>query len=1096
MEKYRVRLKTGRVVGPFLSQQILEMKDKEHINGEEECQLFPTGDWLTLKTFEFWNESAQAAAVGEGTFVLDLDVLKKDQPHSPEVESIQESPEEVKEIQVTKPESFEPTVSEEEKKNFREFDYRQSQLEKSKSIVVKTEDIQLDIGPEKEVSLKESIDEDVSEKTVVRSMPTKSKKVAPVADNADKTVVTPDAKKWKKELEEEKRRKEEIRLKLEEESKIRKAEAEKNKVDFNADATQAISLTEIRNKVELEAKRTEVEILEQEELLDEEKRKKEKKIKMEEAAKIAAEAAIEKKENNQAKRKKLILIVILLGVMAAVLFPEEDKKPKQEFKIVPIDPVIDFPVPFDVKDPAKSNELYAKSKEMLSKGTYPEKIDAAILARQAYENDTTKKEALSRIVRLYGELLPHSSAFEKDGNTVFKLLQANRILQDIDPDVALGASLFYRSISKIDAGHEVLDRFVNAGSNNPTKELFATYLIGLSEKNLEKKADDVAASLLKIDKRGIEVTDALVSYFRYKNYPDKAREALDFGLKENPTSVPLLIHKGEFQVEALDMKGLVETSKKITEQLAEKSKLYYGKLLEFQGFILAFQNKTGEAAKKFTEALKFNDSESLRDKLTNIKNIDPTASDEASKLIKQVQARELSKEAALDMEKFDFESALLKSLKATNLSSGYIKADLMLAEIQMRLGMTKEAIETLEKIQKENATDKAANFALVAAYIDTYKFNDAKRMFAIMAASEMREDWRYSSLNAEMYEKLGDLNQSILWLQKAINQNPLEDKNLYKLSKLFTRAKRFDQAKNNLFKAMELNPRYIEYKLAYAEIIYEIDGADKAVDYLFGLLKQFPDNPSILGDIAIYYHKAGKNQQFLDTKKDIEALPVKDPRVYRFLIRSSMLDEKIEDAIKYTEELVKLEPGDLNSMMETGKMLMKLKRYQEAAGWFVKVRAKLPTYPRVGYYKAKIELYVNNKEQALVDVKEDMKMNGEYEEGLNLVGDILFMTDQYVPSEAEYKKALRINTRSYGALRGLADIAFKRGNLDIALDLYKRAVSDLKSSEEPQIHRKLGDVYRLMGQGSLAIESYNVYLKLVPDAPEKSEIEQHIRVME
>src|SRR5690606_14173249 len=166
-------------------------------------------------------------------------------------------------------------------------------------------------------------------------------------------------------------------------------------------------------------------------------------------------------------------------------------------------------------------------------------------------------------------------------------------------------------------------------------------LIGLSDRNIEAKADEVAASLLKLDKRGVEITLALVDYYRYKNYPEKAREALDIGLRENASAVPLMISKGEFQLEAVDMKGLATTAKQIFELEAEKSKIYYGKLLEFQGFILAFQGKTAEAAKNFNEALKFNDSDSLRDKLTNIKNIDPGSSDEASKLIKQVQAREL-----------------------------------------------------------------------------------------------------------------------------------------------------------------------------------------------------------------------------------------------------------------------------------------------------------------------------------------------------------------------------------------------------------------------------------------------------------------------
>jgi len=302
--------------------------------------------------------------------------------------------------------------------------------------------------------------------------------------------------------------------------------------------------------------------------------------------------------------------------------------------------------------------------------------------------------------------------------------------------------------------------------------------------------------------------------------------------------------------------------------------------------------------------------------------------------------------------------------------------------------MTSEAMTTLENLQKAHGADKNVNFALLEAYITNFKLTDARRLIAIMATSEMREDWRYSSLNAQMYEKLGDLNQSIIWLQKAINQNPIEDYNLYKLAKIFGRAKRFAQAKNNLFKAMELNPAQIEYKLAYAELTYEIDGVDKAIDYLFGLLKQFPNNPSILGEIAVYYHRAGKNKQFLETKKDVEALPLKDPRIYRFLIKASVLDEKYNDAIKYTEDYLKLEPGDLSAMMEMGQTLMKLKRYKEAAIWFVRVRNKLPSYPRVGFYKARIEVYVNNHDQALRDVQEEMKMYCEDEEGLNSMGEI------------------------------------------------------------------------------------------------------------
>jgi tetratricopeptide (TPR) repeat protein len=1088
MEKYRVRLKSGRVVGPFLSEQILEMKDKGHVIGPEDCQLFPAGDWIRLDTFEFWQSTSSILSASESTFVIELTQKK-----AALLNDVSPTPDTKSSSSVASPNITDPVPPPPDAAAFREFDYRQSQLEENEIIPLPkhaTADIKLDIkAPKKEQP------EDDNEKTTLRIMQVRKTAIAPAQE--DKTTVTPAGREWREKLESERKRVEDQNKKKEEEEKNKGKAAALERVDYNSDATQAISIKDIKAKASDEGRRNEKELMQQEQAIASARKAEEDRILAEEATETAKKVAEEKQEASRAVRKNFVLVAVLVLVLLAVLFPGEKAPPRKSSKIVPIDPIINFPVPFDIKDKIKADQFQAIAREKLVVGTYPAKIDAAKAYRLVYENDTERKEALTRMIRVYGELLPHSSELQSDGNTLFKLLQANRILQDVDPDVALGAGLFYRALGKTDAGHDVLDRFVKSDLNKPSRELFAAYLIGLSDKNLEARADEVATSLLKTEKRGVDLNLALIHYYRYKNYPEKAREILTVALREAPNSVPLLIAEGDFLLEGVDMKGLLKNIIKINELEAEKSRIYFGKLLEFQGFIYAYQGKTKEATEKFAESLKFNDSDSLRDRLTNIQGIDSTANDEASKLIKQVKARKLTQEAQAALLKFDFETALLKSLEAQGLASGYIKADLGLAEIQMKLGMTGEALATLEQLQKQHGTDKSANFALLEAYIKNYKLTDAKRLFAIMANSEMRDDWRYSSLNAQMYEKLGDLNQSILWLQKAINQNPLEDQNLYRLSKLFGRAKRFGQAKNNLFKAMELNPVYIEYKLAYAELIYEVDGAEKATEYLFGLLKQFPDNPSILGEIAIYYHRAGKNKQFLNTKKDIEALPVKDPRIYRFLIRASVIDEKFEDSVKYTEEYLKLEPGDLAVMMEMGQTLMKLKRYKEAAVWFVRVRTKLPSYPRVGYYKARIEVYVNNPDQALLDVREDMKLNGEYEEGLNLVGDVLFEKEEFIPAENEYKKSLRINSRSYGALRGLADIAARRGQTDMARDLYKRAIAELKGSgDDPTIHRKLGDVYRLMGQGSLAIESYQVYLKLVPDAQDKAEVEGHIRVLE
>ena len=53
-----------------------------------------------------------------------------------------------------------------------------------------------------------------------------------------------------------------------------------------------------------------------------------------------------------------------------------------------------------------------------------------------------------------------------------------------------------------------------------------------------------------------------------------------------------------------------------------------------------------------------------------------------------------------------------------------------------------------------------------------------------------------------------------------------------------------------------------------------------------------------------------------------------------------------------------------------------------------------------------------------------------------------------------------------------------------------------EKSDEPVIHRKIGDVYRLLGQGVLAVESYKLYLEMNPEASDKSNIEAYINLMQ
>jgi tetratricopeptide (TPR) repeat protein len=180
-------------------------------------------------------------------------------------------------------------------------------------------------------------------------------------------------------------------------------------------------------------------------------------------------------------------------------------------------------------------------------------------------------------------------------------------------------------------------------------------------------------------------------------------------------------------------------------------------------------------------------------------------------------------------------------------------------------------------------------------------------------------------------------------------------------------------------------------------------------------------------------------------------------------------------------------------MMTAGRVLFEDKKFVESAKWFKRVQEKLPTYPKVLFYIAKIDMEANDLDGAMKKIQDDMKENGENDADLVFMAQILTMKEEYVEAENLFKRAQKINPRSYDAIVGLADLSTKRNNHDLALDLYKRAMK-LKS-DEPVVHRKIGDVYRQLGQGTLAIESYKLYLEMEPEAPEKANLEAYINLM-
>ena len=1072
MTKYRIRLRNGRVIGPFVKSQLFELKAKGHIQGQEEAQVFPVGDWLPLKDHDFYddlmdpNKTVVESTKQDETFVIDLTKLRNERNQK-----------DLDKLDVTSHRPIELTET---------VRIASSPSSAPSNASGQTSELELEIEPSQAFE-------------------------APnLKSNQDKTLINPVAQQ---ELERLRREERVAREKSEAEDRRKKEEeeehkrrAEEAKLIVQDESTQMIKLDslgdDLLESAQLEEQKFELELVEIK-----------KKRKLEEKEDDDQED-VEQLENKKSLKKKVLYGVIAIIFIYAIFFPDSGEEKKKPFVHVPVE--ISFPVPFDKADAQRSKLDYEKGVKAWAMGTYAGTISAGKFFKSAFENDMSNHKALGLMVRSYGQQLRSSKSKLSDSQTLFNIIQANRPYLSKDPDGVIGMNLFYMSIKKYDAAANVVAKYLKLYPKNVTQDLFAVYTKSLLKIGKIDLAKTFFKALSKASGKNQYGYEALISYSLINQENDDAINYLNEAMKKYPHLVTFYLQRADYHIKKNEVALVGDYLKKAEELNLEYNDLYRAKFLELQGLLYASRGDAKTATLIFKKSLQIEESPDLRMRLAELASSDDPKS-ETELLISESKAYKLLLQAQNFYDQKSYELAMSSAAKATDVFPDHIPSKLFLAKVQLRLGLAKYAIKTLEELLKRYPDNKAINFAVIDGYIETFKFNDARNRIAIISTSEMKQMPEFASANARLYIKMGDSLQAISWLRNSINLNPLNDQDIYLLAEMLIKRSNFDAARTLLNKCMELDPVNPDYHIAKAKILYEQQDDQAAVGYLLSLLEQtiredvidengvtktverkvageFADNPKILAEIAIFYFRAGKVKDFQAYKEKIEKLPGKDKALYEFLVKAALLDEKYDEIPILVEKILKVEPGDIEAMMTAGKVLFENGKFSEASKWFLRIQQKMETYPKVQYYIAKIKYYAKDYDGAMTDVKKDLEANGENDADLALMGLIHSAKGEFVEAENAYKKAQKINPRSYDALMGLADISTKRNNFDLALDMYKKAHKE--KGDEPVIHKKIGDVYRLLGQGALAVESYKLYLEMNPEASDKTQIESYINLMQ
>ncbi|MDC1174494.1 tetratricopeptide repeat protein [Bacteriovoracaceae bacterium] len=1061
MVKYRIKLKDNRVIGPFTNNQVGELFINNKLTGEESYQEFPAGDWVDLENHPNLDKLFQRILAGSLTMsdLSEPDDNTRAKIKHAKLARVNKDGERREELQQKK----NKVIEIEKKAKLEEF--QEFKFDKNTNIKIDYEKLQ-----EKQDKKAKEEEPPGIEKTKIISKN--------ILEDLDKTVVL--AKNQIPEKNEDKEDSDSQESVVQEDDEIEEGLSNEEEVEdtsINQDeATQMVNLNDLLPTAKNEAEEVEQEMkvaraeIDNDEIVD--KKSKSKKIK--------------KDDKKDKKKMKPIVAFSILVIIFMLLNPSEEETKKS------IDPVkykFRALVTKPVENGVKANKLYEEGMKYYYKSNYKNKIFAAESFKKSLEEKFAENKSLGMLILTYGELFKNAYNKTVAAKQMFNLVKITRSKIYKDINIAIGTALFYANAGKNETAINILENYIRL--NKPSVKLFSHYMDIVIDVGDIVKAKKIFE---KLEQAPTKKPETYLSYSKYYSLDEKFEEgkkSVIEGLKKYPKSVPLMLEYCKYLLRDQEIKALAQVLKNIESYRAEDNPKYFAKYLEYMGMLSAITGDNKQAVILFKQSLAIFESDSLRSKLASL---DIGGSSAVENLIIESKAIDLIQQSQKYAAERNWSDAYKAAIGAVDLYETYIPAKLNLADLQVKRGYFESALQTLNELKSDFTINPKIYLALIKANIEARKFTDAKmEMNAMSTSPKLVESYEFAALWGDFYKLSKNIKMALSWYAKAISRNPLANTEHFKIGKIYFENGYFKKAKHYFQNAITLDPINLKYQTSYSDVLYELEGAVTAISYVRDLLKDRVDNPLLMGKIAIYYHRNGEIKSYERMKQDIEKLSQQDPALYRFLIQVGEIEGDMEKVIFNMEKLLELTPSDVKMWMNLAQAYFNVNKYNDALYATEQITNRLQSYPRAHYFRAKVKIKMAKLDEALKDAQLEIKYNPDIYEGYYVQGEIYRLQNKMPKALKSLEKAITKDPKSVETLIAMGWIKMAQRYFEQARDLYMRAKA--REPDNPEIRKSLGIIYQKIGQSQLALEEFEIYLKLNPGASDRRAIESNIRAI-
>lgn len=803
------------------------------------------------------------------------------------------------------------------------------------------------------------------------------------------------------------------------------------------------------------------------------------------------------------KRKKIILIAVV-GLLFYFFLNEEKKS--DNGSIQPKYMEINFPVPDEIADDQKSQEFFRKGKisflEFRKNYDYPNLITSIsnfqnsiqkVFRRNKTISDNGEEKQITEINESIDYLiLLNSFALEYVKNDTFSGESFNRLVSLVEQKkytsvlIAEGLARYYLFYNKLNAAKGTVENYLRI-SKKPSIELFSLYLDILVKLGDFVKAKELVQKLEGVKGLPAQGFYSISKFYEFNEQPKLVFDILQSGIKEHPSNSLLLLAAIEFLLKERRINEVEPLLQKVKTLNANFSKILISRYYENLGLYYAATEDFKKAISSFKYALQIHKNFALQAKLSAL---EVGGSDVVENLILSSKSQILINQAKDFLKIGKLDQALRLAVEASDLSDLDINSKVFLSRVQLRKGLFNSAITMLEKYSKINNGNIELEAALVLAYIDSFKTDEAFKRLRVLSNSEFGASSEYNYLLGLLYEKEGDFYKASKSFEVSIQINPLEDKIFAKLGEIYLKARRYQFAKDRLNKAIQLNPNNAHYFALYSQVLYELNGPEMAIGYLRDQLNNFPNSTILNSKIAQYYYSSGLQKDYQRYRDMLLNYSEFEPSFYEFLINEARREGDTEKIVEYSKKYLEFDGSNLEIMFNLGKHYLNTKNGVEAEKIFNDLKDKLTTYPLVNYYLAKVYIELGNFDKAKEFGEVEKNLNPNKSNGDAVLGLIYKIKEEYPKAIKHYETAISLNSKDAEALLDLGWIRAKQLEFSRAKDLVTTAQN--VEPDNPRVYKELGYIYKGLGQSALAIQYFETYLKMNALGNDKGIIESEI----